>query len=167
MKITPEQFVKTYLPEAKKVEAKTGFHYLIPLTQGALESGWGAKAVGNNFFGIKDTDGVNGNEQLITTTEYLSRNNVKFPQVISITKIGNKFKYIVKDWFRKYPSASIAFEDHVNFFLKNKRYSEAIKHKDNPERFFEEIARAGYATAPDYANQLKQVMKSVIRRLPK
>ena len=165
--MTPELFVKTYLPEAKKVEAKTGFHYLIPLTQGALESGWGAKVKGNNFFGIKDTDGINGNEQLITTTEYLSTNKAKFPTIISITKVGNKFKYIVKDWFRKYPSAEKAFEDHINFFLKNKRYSEAIKYKSNPERFFEEIAKAGYATAPDYANQLKAVMKSVIKRLPK
>lgn len=165
--MTPEQFVKTYLPEAKKVEAKTGFHYLIPLTQGALESGWGAKVKGNNFFGIKDTDGVNGNEQLITTTEYLSTDKAKFPTIISITKVGNKFKYIVKDWFRKYPSAEKAFEDHINFFLKNKRYSEAIKYKSNPEKFFEEIAKAGYATAPDYANQLKAVMKSVIKRLPK
>lgn len=165
--MTPEQFVKTYLPEAKKVESKTGFHYLIPLTQGALESGWGAKVKGNNFFGIKDTDGINGNEQLITTTEYLSTNKAKFPTIISITKVGNKFKYIVKDWFRKYPSAEKAFEDHINFFLKNKRYSKAIKHKSNPEKFFEEIAKAGYATAPDYANQLKAVMKSVIKRLPK
>lgn len=165
--MTPELFVKTYLPESKKVEAKTGFHYLIPLTQGALESGWGAKVKGNNFFGIKDTDGVNGNEQLITTTEYLSTDKAKFPTIISITKVGNKFKYIVKDWFRKYPSAEKAFEDHINFFLKNKRYSEAIKHKSNPERFFEEIAKAGYATAPDYANQLKAVMRSVIKRLPK
>ena len=165
--MTPELFVKTYLPEAKKVEAKTGFHYLIPLTQGALESGWGAKVKGNNFFGIKDTDGINGNEQLITTTEYLSTNKAEFPTIISITKVGNKFKYIVKDWFRKYPSAEKAFEDHINFFLKNKRYSEAIKYKSNPERFFEEISKAGYATAPDYANQLKAVMKSVIKRLSK
>lgn len=165
--MTPEEFVKTYLPEAKKVESKTGFSYLIPLTQGALESGWGAKVKGNNFFGIKDTDGVNGNEQLITTTEYLSTNKAKFPFIISITKVGNKFKYIVKDWFRKYPSAEKAFEDHINFFLKNKRYAEAIKYKSNPERFFEEIAKAGYATAPDYATQLKSVMKSVIKRLPK
>jgi len=165
--MTPEQFVKVYLPEAKKVEQKTGFNYLIPLTQGALESGWGAKVVGNNFFGIKDTDGVNGNEQLITTTEFLNSDKVKFPVIIKIVKVGRKFKYTVKDWFRKYPSAQLAFEDHIQFFLKNKRYSEAIKHKQNPERFFEEIAKAGYATAPDYAVQLKSVMKSVIRRLPK
>jgi flagellar protein FlgJ len=165
--MTPEEFVKTYLPEAKKVEAKTGFHYLIPLTQGALESGWGQKAVGNNFFGIKDTDGVNGNEQLITTTEYLSTDKVKFPVILKIVKAGNKFKYTVKDWFRKYPSAELAFTDHVNFFLKNPRYSKAIKVKNVPAMFFDEIAKAGYATAPDYSEQLKQVMKSVIKRLPK
>lgn len=165
--MTPEQFVKTYLPEAKKVEAKTGFSYLIPLTQAALESGWGSKAVGNNFFGIKDTDGINGNEQLITTTEYLSTDKAKFPVILKIVKAGNKFKYTVKDWFRKYPSASIAFEDHVNFFLRNPRYKNALPHKANPSKFFEEIAKAGYATAPDYAVQLKAVMNSVIKRLPK
>lgn len=163
--MTPEEFVKTYLPEAKKVEAKTGFHYLIPLTQGALESGWGRKVVGNNFFGIKDTDGINGNEQLITTTEYMSTDKVKFPVILNIIKAGNKFKYTVKDWFRKYPSAELAFTDHVNFFLKNPRYAKAIKVKDKPILFFEEIAKAGYATAPDYASQLKLVMLSVIKRL--
>jgi len=77
--------------------------------------------VGNNFFGIKDTDGVNGNEQLITTKEYLSTDKVKFPVILKIVKAGNKFKYTVKDYFRKYPSAEVAFTDHVNLFLKNPR----------------------------------------------
>lgn len=163
--MTPEQFVKIYLPEAKKVEAKTGFHYLIPLTQAALESAWGSKAIGNNFFGIKDTDGINGNEQLITTTEYLKSDKVKFPVILKIIKVGKLFKYTVKDWFRKYPSAQLAFEDHVNFFLRNSRYKEAIKYKNNPSRFFEEISKAGYATAPNYNEQLKAVMQSVIKRI--
>ena len=165
--ITPEDFVKTYLPDAKKEEIRSGFHYLIPLTQAALESGWGTKAIGNNFFGIKDTDGVNGNEQLITTTEYLSTDKAKFPVILSIIKVGNKFKYTVKDWFRKYPSAAQGFADHTDFFLKNPRYSKAVAVKNNPSLFFEEIAKAGYASAPDYADQLKAVMNSVIKRLPK
>jgi flagellar protein FlgJ len=163
--MTPKEFVKTYLPEAKKEEKRSGFHYLIPLTQAALESGWGSKAIGNNFFGIKDTDGQNGNEQLITTTEYLSTDKVKFPTVLKIVKAGTKFKYTVKDWFRKYPSAAMGFADHTDFFLKNPRYKKAVAVKDNPSKFFDEIAKAGYATAPDYASQLNQVMKSVIKRL--
>jgi flagellar protein FlgJ len=165
--MTPEEFVKVYLPDAKKEEARSRFHYLIPLTQGALESGWGAKAVGNNFFGIKDTDGINGNEQLITTTEYLSTDKAKFPAILKIEKIGNKFKYTVKDWFRKYPSAAQAFADHTDFFIKNPRYAKAVAVKHDPSKFFDEIAKAGYATAPDYAAQLKQIMNSVIKRLPK
>lgn len=165
--MTPELFVKTYLPEAKKVEAKTGFHHLIPLSMGAHESAWGTKAPGNNFFGIKDTDGVNGNEQLITTTEYMATDKAKFPVILKIVKAGTKFKYTVKDWFRKYPSAELAFTDHVNFFLRNPRYATALKYKAEPGKFFEEIARAGYATDENYAVKLKEVMKSVIRRFPK
>ena len=165
--MTPELFVKTYYPDALKEQKRSGFHFLIPLTQGALESGWGDKAVGNNFFGIKDTDGVNGNEQLITTTEYLSTDKAKFPAILKIVKIGNKFKYTVKDWFRKYPSAALSFADHTDFFLKNPRYAKAVAVKNNPKQFFIEISKAGYATAPDYADELISVMKSVIKRLPK
>jgi len=165
--MTPEEFVKIYLPEALKEEQRSGFHHLIPLTQGALESAWGTKAVGNNFFGIKDTDGVNGNEQLITTTEYLSTDKAKFPTILKIVKVGNKFKYTVKDWFRKYPSAALGFADHNNFFIRNPRYAKALLVKDNPSKFFDEIAKAGYATDPTYATQLKQVMNSVIKRIPK
>lgn len=165
--MTPEQFVKTYLPFAKAVEKKTGFHYLIPLAQGAQESGWGDKAIGNNFFGIKDTDGVNGNEQLIVTTEFSKNGNLRFPVILKKVFTGKLFKYTIKDWFRKYDSAEIAFTDHINFFLKNPRYAEAVKHKADYNRFFEEIAKAGYATDPNYAQNLKDVAKSVIKRLPK
>jgi flagellum-specific peptidoglycan hydrolase FlgJ len=163
--MTPEEFVKKYYPEAKKVEEETGFHYLITLAQGALESGWGKKALGNNFFGIKWTEGNKQDKQLITTTEYLSRSNVKFPEVIKVEKAGKLYKYTVKDWFRKYATPAEGFADHINFFLKNPRYAKALLVKDNPEKFFEEIAKAGYATAPDYAEQLKAMMHSVTKRL--
>lgn len=166
--MTPEQFVSTYLPEAKKVEEQTGFHYLITLSQGALESGWGKKAVGNNFFGVKWSEGNKQDKQLITTTEILSSPNAKFPEVISVVKQPTgKYKYTVKDWFRKYKTPAEGFEDHINFFLANPRYAKALLVKNTPDKFFEEIAKAGYATATDYAEQLKAVMNSVIKRLPK
>ena len=164
--MTPEEFVKKYYPEAKKVEKETGFHYLITLAQGALESGWGKKALGNNFFGIKWSQGDKQDKQLITTTEYLSKPNVKFPEVIKVEKQANgMYKYTVKDWFRKYDTASEGFADHIQFFLKNPRYAKAVLVKDNPEKFFEEIAKAGYATSKDYADQLKAMMRSVTKRL--
>jgi len=165
--MTPELFVSTYLPEAIKVEKETGFHHLITLAQGALESGWGQKAIGNNFFGIKWSPGNKQDKQLITTTEYLSKPDVKFPSVIKVEKVGRIYKYIVKDWFRKYNTPAEGFADHINFFLTNPRYAKAIAVKDKPEEFFEEIAKAGYATADNYAEQLKAMMHSVIKRIPK
>lgn len=166
--MTPELFVSTFLPEAKKVEKETGFHYLITLAQGALESGWGKKALGNNFFGIKWSTGNTQDKQLITTTEYHSTNTVKYPEIISVVKQPNgKYKYTVKDWFRKYDTPAEGFADHIQFFLKNPRYAKALLVKNQPDKFFEEIAKAGYATAPDYAEQLKSMMHSVLIRLPK
>lgn len=166
--MTPEEFVKTCLPYAKAVEKKRGFHYLIPLTQGAQEAGWKIP-VGNNLFGIKDTDGINGNEQLTTTTEYSRSSTLKFPVVIhKVFDLPKKlWKYTIKDWFRKYSTVQDAFENHCDFFEKNPRYAIALRYKMQPERFFEEIAKAGYATDPNYATNLNSVMHSVIKRLPK
>lgn len=163
----PEIFVKNNLAHAKAVELKTGISAVATLTQAALESAWGDVAPGNMFFGVKDTDGINGNEQLITTTEYSSRANLKFPFIISVTPVmlnGRKmFKYKVKDYFRKYNSPEESFNDHAQFFLKNKRYAKALKVRNDYNRFFEEIAKAGYATDPNYANTLKAVSKSIVK----
>ncbi|MCC9072440.1 glucosaminidase domain-containing protein [Flavobacterium sp. F-65] len=163
----PELFVIKYLPHAKRVEAKNGISAVAILTQAALESAWGDVAPGNMFFGVKDTDGINGNEQLLTTTEYSSKADLKFPEIISkevVLKNGRKmFKYKVKDYFRKYETPEDCFADHASFFFKNKRYSEALKVKHDHNRFFEEIAKAGYATDPNYANTLKAVAKSITK----
>lgn len=165
--MTPEQFIKTFMPFAKQTEQKTGISALVIMAQAALESGWASKAIGNMMFGVKASkDTPADKRQLITTTEYLKTDNVKFPEVISITKQKNGlFKYIVKDWFRKYDTPEESFTDHASFFLKNKRYAKALTVKSNAYKFAEEIAAAGYATDPNYATTLKSVIKSIERRL--
>lgn len=163
--MTVKDFTTTYLPFAKNTEYKTGISALAILAQGALESGWGKFAPGFMFFGIKDTDGLNGNEQLLTTTEYSRRSDLKFPEIISVTPViknGQKyFKYKVKDYFRKYGSPEESFTDHAKFFLSNPRYAKALQVKSDPYKFIDEIAMAGYATAPNYADTLKQVIDSI------
>lgn len=165
--MTPRNFVISYYAFAKASEAKTGIHHVATLAQAATESGWGKAAPGNMFFGIKDTDGVNGNEQLVTTTEYSRRADLKFPVIISVTPVVKKgvkmFKYVVKDYFREYKTPEGSFTDHGKFFLENKRYAKALEVKGDPYRFIEEIAKAGYATAPDYV----EVMHSIVRRIQK
>ncbi len=167
--MTPQEFVNAYYGYAKKSEEKYGISAIAILSQAALESGWGKKAPGNNFFGIKDTDGVNGNEQLVETTEYLKTDTVKFPKIISIVfdAVKKLYKYRVLAYFRKYNDAEDAFNQHAQFFLKNKRYAEALKVKSDPYRFIEEIAKAGYATSPTYADLLKGVARRIEALIPK
>lgn len=167
--MTPKQFVTTYLPFANETQEKTGISAVAILAQAALESGWGKAAPGNMFFGVKDTDGLNGNEQLLTTTEYSQRSDLHFPEIISITPVlrdGKKyFKYRVKDYFRRYDTPEQSFTDHANFFLKNPRYADALKVRGDTDAFIDAIAKAGYATAPDYAQLLKSVAHTIERNM--
>jgi flagellum-specific peptidoglycan hydrolase FlgJ len=162
---TVKAFVSNYLPFAKQTEEKTGISAIAILAQAAHESAWGKAAPGNMFFGVKDTDGLNGNEQLLTTTEYLTHPDGKFPEVLSVVPVilkGKKwYKYKVKDWFRKFKTPEESFTHHAQFFFKNKRYATALIHRKDPNRFIEEIARAGYATDPNYATLLKKVAKMI------
>jgi flagellar protein FlgJ len=169
MFMTPESFVSTYYPFAKQTEAKTGMSAIALLAQAALESDWGRKSVGNMMFGIKAGKNTPENKkQLIVTTEYLSTPNAKFPEVLSVLKHPNgKYKYVVKDWFMKYDSPEESFTDHARFIEENQRYAKALLVKDNPDLFVMELAKAGYATAPNYGVILQDMIKSVKKRLPK
>ena len=165
-------FVTTYKPYALETERKTGISHLFILAQAALESAWGTHAPSNMFFGIKAKPNTPADDrQLLVTTEVLSCDwqtyqrtpaLQKFPEVLSVTKrTDGKYTYKVKDWFKKYPTPEACFTDHAFLFLNNKRYAEALKVKTDPYLFAEAIARAGYATAPDYATQLKKIIKQL------
>ena len=167
--MSPKEFIKQYKPFALESEKKTGISHLFILAQAALESGWGERGVGNNFFGIKVPKNLVSNtpankKQLFKTTEVLNAPNLgyKFPQVMSIYELPNgKYKYEVKDWFRKYDTPEECFTDHAEFFFKNKRYAKALLVKADPYKFAEEVAKAGYATAHNYADSLKKLIKKI------
>jgi flagellum-specific peptidoglycan hydrolase FlgJ len=154
-----QEFVNKFYPFAKQTQDKTGISAIFILAQAALESAWGNSAPGNMFFGVKDNDGLNGNEQLLLTTEYIDNPDKKFPAIISIVQVGKKlWKYRVRDWFRKYKTPEECFTDHANFFFKYKRYASALNVKQDPYAFAFEVAKAGYATDPNYAGSLHKVI---------
>ena len=165
--MTPKEFINKYKPFALETERKTGISHLFILAQAALETGWGKSVPGNMFFGVKATaDTPENKRQLLLTTEVLNSPNMKhlFPLVVSVKMLHNgKWLYRVKDWFRKYDTPEECFTDHAQFFFKNKRYAKALEVKADPYKFAEEVAKAGYATAPDYAEQLKAVIRTIER----
>jgi mannosyl-glycoproteinendo-beta-N-acetylglucosami dase len=165
--MTPKEFIKQYKPFALETERKTGISHLFILAQAALETGWAKSVPGNMFFGVKATaDTPENKRQLLLTTEVLSSPTPPkeglFVEVISVKRLsGGKWLYRVKDWFRKYDSPEECFTDHAQFFFKNKRYAKALEVKADPYKFAEEVAKAGYATAPDYASSLKKLIKMI------
>ena len=155
-------YVNTYLPQAKKVEARFGIPALFLLAQSGLESGYAASKPGNMMFGIKADKNWKGDKQLLRTREVMATPNAKFPEVISVTKRSDgKYDYVIKDWFLKYKTAEESFADYAQFLLKNSRYKIALQFKNDPDRFADEIAKAGYATDPGYAQKIKSVMDSL------
>jgi flagellum-specific peptidoglycan hydrolase FlgJ len=158
----PSEFVKTYWKDAVESEKSTGISRFATLAQAAWESAWGKAAPGNMFFGVKDTDGINGNEQLLITHEYSRRPDAKFPVILSVTPVvknGVKmFKYKIKDYFRKYATPAECFTDHGKFYQRNPRYAAALQVKQDPYLFVEKVAKAGYATDPNYSANLKKMI---------
>lgn len=159
--MTPKDFVKKYKSFALESKNKTGISHLFTLAQAALESGWGERTFGNMLFGIKARPETPADKkQLLRTTEVLSSANAVFPKIISIKKRADgKYTYTVLDWFRKYETQEECFTDHAQFFFKNNRYAKALLVRSDPYKFAEEVAKAGYATAPNYADSLKKIIK--------
>lgn len=163
----PNEFVKAYYDYAKQTQEKTGIDAHFTLAQAALESGWGASAPGNMFFGVKASKNTpDDQKQLIRTREVLGSPNRLFPEIISVTpRKDGKYNYVVKDWFRKYDSPEQSFTDHANFFFDNRRYRKALELKDDPFAFADAIALAGYATDPNYATTLKTIIRMIEKNI--
>lgn len=147
--MTPKQFHQTYHPFALQSEQTTNVPALFTLAQAALESGWGATVKGNNMFGIKDTDGINGNEIEFLTTEYNKRTGIWIK---------------IKQYFRKYKTPAESFIDHGNFLKRNPRYRQAFMFKD-PQSFARIVAAAGYATDPNYYQKIRAVIGTIERAI--
>ncbi|QKX05378.1 peptidoglycan hydrolase [Aquimarina sp. TRL1] len=169
MSVIKERFVIRYYSYAQKAAKSSGIPVLFALAQSALESGWGKYIKGNMMFGIKRGAGINyggwqGDTQYITTTEYSSKPTRNFPFVYPGYPIqinNGKWKYKIKDVFRAYTTPFYSFIDWAGMLFKSRRYQNALYHKKNPYRFAEEIAKAGYATDPNYANKIKRIMKEI------
>jgi flagellar protein FlgJ len=158
--VKKQDFIDKYLPFAKETEVETGISAIFILAQAALETGWGKSCPGNMMFGIK-ANYLDDKRQLLRTVEYSTKPDLVFPEIISVTQVGDKYKYVIKDWFRAYDTPEQSFTDHAMFFFQNSRYKFALMVKGDPTKFAEAVAQAGYATDPDYAIKLISIIEKI------
>ncbi|MBI5626181.1 MAG: flagellar assembly peptidoglycan hydrolase FlgJ [Nitrosomonadales bacterium] len=141
-------FINRMLPYATQASRASGVPPQLMLGQAALESGWGRREIhmadgsnSYNLFGIKAGAGWNGKVAEVMTTEY--ENGVAHKQV---------------EKFRAYSSYTEAFQDYANMISNNARYADVLQQGGDATGMAQAIQKAGYATDPEYAGKLAQVI---------
>jgi len=136
----PQEFLDKIAPAAQECQRNTGIPASFTLAQAALESSWGASAPGCNLFGIKPGPKWKGAVVLVNTHEVVN---------------GKLVAVLAK--FRAYKTWGECLSDRAGFFRDNPRYAACFKETTGPG-WARAVARAGYATDPDYAEKLIAVM---------
>jgi flagellum-specific peptidoglycan hydrolase FlgJ len=143
-----EAFIKTIAPYAKELQENYGILPSIVIGQAVLESNFGQSQLArkyNNLFGVKaygDQKKVN-----LETKEYV-----------------NEEWIVIKGEFVVYDSWEDSMLAHSKLFANGVTWNPALYHKvltaTNYRQAAEEIQNAGYATDPDYANKLIQIIQT-------
>jgi len=148
--LLPTTFVKDILPYAQTAAEQLNVDPQVLVAQAALETGWGRGITrhpdgrsSNNLFGIKAGSDWQKETVSVPTLEF--RDGVAVRERAS---------------FRSYDSIAASFQDYVQFLKNNPRYKEALVHAGDPQQFSNALQEAGYATDPQYAVKIHNVLNS-------
>lgn len=143
-----QQFLNKAIPAATAASSKYGTYTSVMIAQAAVESGYGnstlAQAPNNNLFGIKGS--YNGQSVNMSTGEYTS----------------NGQYYNTNANFRKYPSYQQSFEDNgalLRSQMGNYYSGTWVENASNYAQATQNGLQGKYATAPNYASTLNNVIK--------
>lgn len=146
------EFVKDILPAARQAARQLGLEPLALVAQAALETGWGQrmfKAIDGresyNLFGIKAQPEWQGKVAVVDTLEY--RQGIARQE---------------KAKFRVYDSLQAGLQDYVDFIRQQPRYQDAVAVSHDTANYFQQLQAAGYATDPNYAQKILQVMNGSV-----
>ncbi len=146
----PDSFAKDVWPHAERAGKRLGVAPEAILAQAALETGWGKHVMpdrqgGNSFnlFGIKAGSSWNGDMAIRRTLEF--ENGV--PQYERAS-------------FRAYQDVASTMEDYTAFLADNPRYERVVGNGNDTGAFADALQESGYATDPQYAQKLKNVIES-------
>lgn len=138
-------FINRIGPMAQASQRQYGVPASVTIAQAILESsnksGWGQSRLAleaNNYFGIKHREGVDEPYVDFRTHEFF-----------------NKQDQIVMAHFRSFDSPEASFNAHAALLAGLPRYAKAMRDKNDPGLFSEQLQDCGYSTDPEYAGRLK------------
>lgn len=144
---SPKDFVEGLYPQAIAAAEKLNIDPKALLAQAAVETGWGKYVIhqgnGNsshNLFGIKADKRWDGEKAVVDTLEYV--NHVPEKQQAA---------------FRSYQDFGSSLNDYAEFIQGNPRYRQATEQSHSPDKYFNALQEAGYATDPVYAEKVMSV----------
>jgi flagellar protein FlgJ len=147
---TPAEFIGKMLPAVQRAADELGVDAQAVLAQSALETGWGQRmprmadgASSFNMFGIKAGPEWNGARAAADTVEV--SNGVATPK---------------RTAFRAYGSVEESVADFAKLMANSPRYKEVLAAGGNAQAYIETMGKSGYATDPEYANKLNEVLGS-------
>jgi flagellar protein FlgJ len=142
------EFVDQVLPSIRTAAEALGLNPLVLLAQAALETGWGKRmartADGSpslNLFGIKADDTWAGARAAANTVEYAGG-------VATQRQAA----------FRAYGSIEESVNDFANLLKNSPRYRHAAAAGPDAQAYVDGIGRSGYATDPEYAAKLNDIL---------
>ena len=145
---SPEDFVTQLWPLAKTHAQRLGVDPEVLLAQAALETAWPQPVSSyqngvstRNLFNIKADERWPGPRAVVSTLEY--EGGVPVRQFAA---------------FRAYRSYSDSFADYVDFLQSSPRYAQALSQAADGPAYIEALHRAGYATDPEYAGKIKNIL---------
>lgn len=146
--LTHDEFIERLLPHAKELQEGYGILPSIIIGQAILESNWGQSELSseyNNLFGIKaygDQEKVNMDTQEFVNEQWIT----------------------IKGDFRVFDSWEQSMDSHTMLFVNGVDWSpekyEQVLTASNYEEAAEALQEAGYATDPDYADKIKEVIET-------
>lgn len=140
---SPDAFLGSVTPSARAAARAAGLpDWAGDIAAGIAsnETGYGKAVAGNNFFGIKGSNPRTGaNTGPVGTWE-----------------VTNGQRVNTQDTFRAYGSPQESFDDFFTFLKDNPRYAQALQAQD-PTSFIKSIHAAGYATDPNWSDQVLSI----------
>lgn len=151
---SPEQFVALLKPHAQKAAQELNISPDVLIAQVALETGWGKHVIHHkngansfNLFNIKAGSSWQGNKVNVSTLEYQGG-------VAAVEKAD----------FRQYNDYAESFSDYVRLMKTSPRYQGVLESGKDSAAYAEALQSAGYATDPQYARKIKQLLNSDVIR---